>query len=134
MISLFRLILSLIFVIPGNLMIMPLSLYITQYAENERVKALKGSTVKIKANDVLSSVKVLAYISTFPIYLSFFTFCFNRTLRWYYDMSRFDSYYYTFIFFLVFPIIQWCSIRAHDGVRTHYTDFQGRFLFLFYPQ
>lgn len=74
---------------------MPLSLYISFYAENERVKALKGSTVKIKANDVLSSIKVVAYISTFPVYLSFFTFIFNRTLRWYYDMSSFDSYYYS---------------------------------------
>ena len=39
---------------------------------------------------------------------------------------------YTLVFFVVFPILQLISIRSHDGVRTHYSNFQGRFLSLFY--
>ena len=123
LISFFRLILSLIFVIPGNIMILPLSNAIAFYAERERIAALKTSTVKIKAYDVLSSIKVLSYLSTYPVYVCLFTFVFNRVLRWYYGLERADSYYYTFIFFVVFPIVQLISIRSHDGVRTHYSDF-----------
>ena len=86
-------------------MIIPLSGSIAFYAEKERIKALSSSKVKIKANDVISSIKVLAYISTYPIYVIFFTYVFNRTLRWYYVLERADCYYYTFIFFVLFPIV-----------------------------
>lgn len=49
MISLVRFIFSLIFVLPGNWMIYPLSLFIGNYVERERIKALKNSVVKVKA-------------------------------------------------------------------------------------
>ena len=104
-------------------MVMPLSLYISFFAEQERIKALKSSTVKIKANDVTASTKITAYISTFPLYLCFFTYIFNRILRWYYQVERAETYLYTLIFFVVFPIFQVFSIRSHDGVNTHYSEF-----------
>ena len=104
LISLVRLILSMIFVIPGNLMIMPLSMYISTYTEQERLKALKSSTVKVKANDVTSSIKVVTWISTFPVYLGFFTYVFNRILRWYYLVDRGETYLYTLCFFILFPL------------------------------
>ena len=131
--SLIRLLFSLLFVLPGNIMLFPLSAAVSFYAENERIKALKASTVKVKANDVLASIKTLAYISTFPIYLGLFTYIFNRVLRWYYEFSRAESYTYTLIFFLVFPALQLISIRSHHGAQQHYNEFQGRFLSLFYP-
>lgn len=83
-VSLIRLMFSLIFVIPGNLLTFPLSAAIAFYTEQERIKALKGSSVKIKANDVRSSVKILAYMSTYPLYLCMFTLLFNRILKNYY--------------------------------------------------
>ncbi len=49
LVSLVRLIFSLIFVLPGNWMIYPLSLFIGHYVERERIKALKNSVVKVKA-------------------------------------------------------------------------------------
>ena len=79
--SLIRLILSMIFVLPGNLMTFPLSAAINFYTEQERIKALKASSVKIKANDVRSSIKILAYISTYPVYLCVFTFMFTKILK-----------------------------------------------------
>ena len=105
LIAFFRLMLSLIFVIPGNIMILPLTTYISFYAERERVAALAGSKVKILAMDVKASIKVVAYISTYPIYVCAFTFIFNVLLRWYYGLEGADSYYYTFIFFMAFPIL-----------------------------
>lgn len=130
--SFVMLILSLIFAIPGNLTTFPLSTAISFYAERERIKALKASAVKIKANDVLSSVKILAYISTFPLYVCVFTAILNRTLRWYFQYDRAETYYWASVFFFLYPIFSLVSIRSHDGVRTHYTDFQGRFLSFFY--
>jgi len=80
--SFIRLILSLIFVLPGNIMTFPLSSAINFYTEQERIKALKGSSVKIKANDVRSSIKIVAYLSTFPIYLCIFTLIFEKSLKY----------------------------------------------------
>ena len=131
-ISLIRLFFCLIFVIPGNLMIFPLSTYISFYTERERIKALKGSTVKVKANDVRSSIKILAYICLYPFYLSLFTFIFNRIMRWYFHQDKALAYFYSSLFFFFFPIIQMISIRSQDGVRTHFTEFHGRFVSLFY--
>ena len=105
MVSFTRLIFSLVFVIPGNIMIFPLGTAVSFYAERERIKALKASSVKIKANDVLASIKSVAYISTFPIYLALFTYIFNRILRWYYEFDRAESFYYTAVFFLIFPVL-----------------------------
>ena len=102
-------------------MVFPLSGSIAFYAEKERIKALQSSTVKVKAHDVVGSIKVLAYISTYPIYVGMFSFLFNCVLKWYYHIS--DANYYTFIFFILFPIIQLISIRSHDGARTHFSDF-----------
>ena len=61
--SFVRLLLSLLFVLPGNIMCFPLTTAISFYSEAERIKALKGSNVKIKANDVLSSIKIIAYVN-----------------------------------------------------------------------
>jgi len=118
-----RLCLSLIFCIPGNVIIFPLSVYISTQVEKERIKALKGSSVKIKANDVRSSVKILAYMSTYPFYVIGFTILFNRLMRWYFGFDSSDTRYYSFLFFILYPIFSIIAIRSHDGVRTHYKEF-----------
>lgn len=123
LVSLIRLLASLIFVLPGNIMCFPLSTAIGFYCENERIKALKGSTVKVKANDVLSSIKILAYLATYPLYLMLFTFLFNRTLRWHFQVDRLLAYSLSTFFFFLFPITSIVSIRSYDGVKTHYTEF-----------
>ena len=84
---------------------------------------MKGSKVKVKANDVRSSIKIVAYISTYPIYLCLFTLLFNRVLIYQYGLTYMRAAFYSWIFFWVFPIISVVSIRSHDGVRTHYTEF-----------
>ena len=122
-ISLIRLLLSCLFVLPGDVMVFPLSSAIGYYTEQERIKALKGSVVKIKANDVRSSIKIVAYISTYPIYLALFTLLFNRVLIYQYSFNSIPAVFYSWIFFWVFPIFSMVSIRSHDGVKTHYTEF-----------
>jgi glycerol-3-phosphate O-acyltransferase/dihydroxyacetone phosphate acyltransferase len=117
--------------LPGGIITFPLSTAISFYAERERIKALKGSVVKIKGNDVLATAKIVAFICTYPVYLVLFTFLFYLSLS-YYGFSQAAAWYYSFIFYILYPIISIISIRSHDGVRTHYTEFQGRFLSMFY--
>ena len=121
--SLIRLLFSLVFTLPGNIMLFPLSTAIAYYAENERIKALKKSSVKIKGNDVLATIKLTAYIATLPVYLFIFTILFNLYINAYTDLAVGQTRLYTLIFFFAFPVIQVISIRSHDGVRTHYTQF-----------
>ena len=79
--SLLRLMLSLIFVLPGNWMTYPLTLFIGSYVERERIKALKNSVVKVKAQDVSASLKIFTYICLYPFYLAFFCCLFYSVLR-----------------------------------------------------
>ena len=113
-------------------MIFPLRTFVTFYAEKERIKALNASTVKIKANDVLASIKCLAYMITFPVYLLLTTLIFRHFLRRYWLVARSDSWLMALVFFVIFPTFQLISMRSHDGVKTHGAEFQGRFLSLFY--
>ena len=83
----------------------PLATAISFYTEQQRLQALMGSTVKVKANDVLSSTKILAYLCTFPIYLIAFTFGFDFMLRWYFQMEASETAFYDTVFFFCFPII-----------------------------
>ena len=130
MMSLVRLLFSLIFVLPGNWIIYPLSLVISNYVERERIKALKNSVVKIKAQDVAASLKIFTYICLYPFYLAFFCALFYYSLRWCGIESGHKRY--TMIFFFAFPITSLIAIRSHDGVQTHMTEFHGRFVNLFY--
>jgi hypothetical protein len=67
---------SLIFAIPGILMLIPLGLTIGYFAEKERRKALATSTVKVLGVDVMASVKVGSSLILYPIYCAFFTMTF----------------------------------------------------------
>lgn len=81
--SLTRMTFSLIFAVPGILMLTPLGLVVTYFAEKERRKALASSNVKVRAVDVMASVKVAATLVLYPIYcilftMAFFFFCRNK--------------------------------------------------------
>lgn len=80
-----------------------------------------------------SSIKILAYIVTYPFYLGFFTFIFNRMMRNYFELNRVEAYSLSTIFYFLFPITSLIAIRSHDGVMTHFPEFHGRFVSLFYP-
>lgn len=105
-VSFIRMCISLVFVLPGNIMMFPLSVTVGFYAEQERLSALKSSSVKVKANDVLSSIKITAYLSTFPIYLIAFTLAIDFWMKWYFvTLSNVDRIFYDTVFFFGFPII-----------------------------
>ena len=73
LISAVRLVLSVLFALPGLFILTPLGLFLQHYAEKERVTALAGSTVKIHAVDVMASKKITASMIVYPITCVSFT-------------------------------------------------------------
>jgi len=81
-------VISFMFGLPGLFMLGPMATVVALYAERERKKALAGSDVKIKATDVMASVKVLSSIIFYPFYCGFFTFIFYEICRIYLELNR----------------------------------------------
>ena len=75
--SLIKMILSLLFALPGLMMLAPLATIVAYYAEKERKKALAGSDVKVKGTDVMASVKALSALILYPLY------CFSFSIAFY---------------------------------------------------
>ena len=121
--SFIRLCFSLIFVLPGNIMMFPLSVAISFYVEQQRLNALNSSSVKVKANDTLSSTKILTYMAAAPIYYLFFSFCFDFVLRYHFLLNATDIAFWDTVFMALFPIIQLIAVRSHDGAKTHHIEF-----------
>lgn len=67
LISTFRLVMSLIFVLPGIITLLPLGYVNRILAEKERERALKKSTVKIVGADVMASKKILTSFILYPL-------------------------------------------------------------------
>ena len=66
-ISLFRLAMSLIFVLPGLLTLFPMYVMNRILAEKERRRALKKSSVKIVGADVVGSTRILYSLILYPL-------------------------------------------------------------------
>jgi glycerol-3-phosphate O-acyltransferase/dihydroxyacetone phosphate acyltransferase len=66
MVSFVRCVFSLVFALPGILMLIPLALFVSYFAEKERRKALASSDVKVKGVDVMASFKVAATLVLYP--------------------------------------------------------------------
>jgi len=96
--------LSLMLALPGLFMMGPMATVVALYAERERKKALAGSDVKVKATDVMASVKVMASLIFYPFYCGFFTFIFYEICRVYLEFSRTKSIELSIFFMIVFPI------------------------------
>lgn len=50
------------------LYLLPFRMFLQNFAENKRKEALKKSKVKIRANDVVASWKMLLGLATIPLY------------------------------------------------------------------
>lgn len=104
LISLIRMTFSLIFAIPGLLMIMPLGMIIAYFAEKERRKALASSSVKVRGVDVMASIKVGSSILLYPVYCFGFTSGFYILCANYLKLSRSSCIHWTILFVIFFPI------------------------------
>ena len=82
----------------------PIALLLQYLAENERRKALAGSKVKIAANDVVASYKILCAFVILPIHALFFTTGFYFIISGF--LTSFPKYQalLTLAFFLIWPI------------------------------
>mmetsp|Transcript_43096 Transcript_43096/g.31470 ORF Transcript_43096/g.31470 Transcript_43096/m.31470 type:complete len:129 (+) Transcript_43096:1174-1560(+) len=120
--SLSRMMLSLVFALPGILMLFPLGLVLQYFAEKERRKALKTSSVKVKATDVMASVKMGICMLLYPIYAFLFTLLFYLFVANFLQLTTLQCIIWVMIFLASFPLITIVSIRSADGVVTHFKD------------
>jgi len=123
---------SLVFSLPGLMMLIPLGLVVGYFAEKERRKALAGSNVKVRAVDVMASVKVGSSLMLYPIYSILFTIAFYMFCGQKMELSRTQCIEATIVFFIFFPILSIISIRSADGVVTHYKMLQSRIITFFH--
>jgi glycerol-3-phosphate O-acyltransferase / dihydroxyacetone phosphate acyltransferase len=72
-ISFVRMVMSLIFALPGLLTLAPLGIMNSLLAERERRRALARSTVKIAGVDVMGSMKIISTFVLYPLTCAFFT-------------------------------------------------------------
>ncbi len=98
--------LSLLFALPGLIMLAPLATIIAIYAEKERKKALAGSDVKVKGTDVMASIKVVSSLILYPFYCFLFSTGFYKICRRVFDLPRSTSFELQILFVIIFPVYQ----------------------------
>ena len=130
--SFVRMCLSLVFALPGLTMLLPLGLIVAYFAEAERRKALAGSEVKVKAVDVMASVKVAACLVLYPFQCVCFTLIFYQILcRHYLELSHSLSFELSIVFAVLYPLYSIVCIRSSDGVVRHLSSLQARLVTFF---
>jgi len=131
-ISAIRLTLSLAFALPGLILMTPVGLYLRYLADQERKKALAGSTVKLMGVDVMASKKIMSAIVIFPLVCIVFTAALFVGTGYFTDLSVYMRFVITVTFFILWPIYVYICIRSTDGTVRHFKTFTSRLLCLFY--
>ena len=120
-------ILSGILVLPGLLLTGPVIFVLEHLSELERLKALKGSKVKISGKDVVASYKIMISSVIFPLTSLVFTVVLFLFL-WFYEFQR--VYQYTLMFFFVWPMYLLVAIRSNDGLVRHLFRFLANLMMI----
>lgn len=100
-ISLIRLVISLLFIFPGLLSLIPLGIMVKVHGEKERIKALKASIVKVKGVDVVASKKILFCMKYYPVYCIIFTVVLYFLMQFWSDWGFFTKLMMS-IWFIIF--------------------------------
>ena len=129
-ISIFRLLMSLIFVLPGIITLLPLGYVNRILAEKERESALKKSTVKIVGADVMASKKILTSFILYPLTFMFFLTIFF-ILQMKYTTLKLNEIVSNWIWFSIFyPLYNYICIRSLDGVTGNFNNLKTRIYWL----
>lgn len=129
-ISLFRLMMSLLLVLPGLITLLPLGYVNRVLAEKERVRALNKSSVKAVAADVMASTKMLSTMILYPLTCSVFMTLFFL-FQWFYTDLKFTQIFSNCLWFLVvYPLYNYLCVRSLDGVIDNFNNLRSRILCL----
>ena len=88
---------------PGLIFGLPFALFLQYLAEKERKKALAGSKVKISANDVVASYKILCAFVIFPLQSMITTAVFYILISRFFTSDPLHQGLLTLGFFLLWP-------------------------------
>ena len=102
------------FALPGVLLGGPFALLLQYLSEKERVKALAGSKVKISANDVVASYKIVCAFVVFPIMSMIYTTGFYLLMAAFVSSNGRYQVLLTVGFFLLWPIYSQ-KLEDHEG-------------------
>mmetsp|Transcript_26571 Transcript_26571/g.26447 ORF Transcript_26571/g.26447 Transcript_26571/m.26447 type:complete len:378 (+) Transcript_26571:685-1818(+) len=130
-ISLFKMMMSLIFVFPGLVTLLPMYVINRILAEKERRKALKKSSVKVFGADVLGSTRILYSFILYPLTCTFFTTSLFILQRMYSSLSLYDCCANCFWFLVFYPIYNYICVRSLDGVTDNWNNLFVRVYCLF---
>lgn len=97
---------------PGVVLGGPFALFLQYLAEKERKKALAGSKVKISANDVVASYKIVCAFIVFPIQSMIFTVGFYFLIAAFVTSDIKYQALITLGFFLIWPIYAYSTINS----------------------
>jgi glycerol-3-phosphate O-acyltransferase/dihydroxyacetone phosphate acyltransferase len=96
--SVVRMSFSIVFALPGFIMLAPLGFFLRFLAEKERLVALAGSSVKIVGVDVMATRKIVSSLVLYPPLCLFFTAIF-WAVGGYYELP------FRWLFTIFFPIL-----------------------------
>jgi len=95
---------------------------------------LAVSNVKIKAVDVMASIKMGTCLCLYPIYLFGFSFLFYLYCLRYLEWHHKECLEATIVFCIIFPLNSIIAIRSADGVVSHYKTMQARIIAFFHTE
>lgn len=96
---------------PGVILGGPFALFLQYLSEKERKKALAGSKVKISANDVVASYKIVCAFVIFPIQSMLFTVGFYFLIGAFVTSNLKYQILITLGFFLIWPLYAYSTIN-----------------------
>jgi len=130
--SLILFIITGIFALPGLLLNGPLGLLITFLSEKERKKALAGSSVKVKATDVVASKKVMSSFIIFPAASLLYTLIFRIILHYYVGFKGTALNLATLLFILFWPLYSYVMVLSADKALVNYKNLKARFVLIIF--
>jgi glycerol-3-phosphate O-acyltransferase/dihydroxyacetone phosphate acyltransferase len=127
-------IIDLIIALPMFLLLFPLIIGVRKKAETERNKALAKNHNKVEARDVVSSVKVITFVSFLPIFgLIWINICY--IFANYFLSNRQLNFINIFIFGCIsFMFYGYISINIFDKLKLHFDTLKTLFYYFIVPK
>jgi glycerol-3-phosphate O-acyltransferase/dihydroxyacetone phosphate acyltransferase len=122
LVSLVKMVMSLIFVLPGMITLLPIGLINRVLAEKERRRAVIKSSVKNVGADVQGSTRILSTFVLYPLTCTFFTLLLYIIQRYNSDLSFIDCIWNCFYFLLFYPVYNYICVRSLDGVSDNWNN------------
>jgi len=132
--SIFIVLITITVGLPGLVFIWPFKVYIETLAETKRQQALAKSSVKIKANDVVASWKILIGCALFPVYYFIITLVWFIVRSHKYADGYCSRFAWTQFWGALFLIYLAITIKVSDSLLYNLRIISMRTFYVLYKQ